>query len=71
MEFQTSPPEYIKWLDEEKSRINNLKSKHLTISDIALGRFRSEKKRELEKTFKSMEQQESDEILIKIQDCSN
>ena len=71
VESQASPPEYVKWTDEDKSRLEKIKSKQLTIADTALGRFRSEKKRELKQTFKSMEQQERNEILIKLQAINN
>ena len=71
VDSKVSPPEYVKWLDEDEARLKNLKSKQLTIADTALGRFRSEKKRELEQTFKSMEQQERNEFLMKLQAINN
>ena len=58
-------------MDEDESRPENLKSKQLTIADNALGQIRSEKKKEPEKNFKSMEQQERNEILSKLQAINN
>ena len=71
VESQASPPEYVKWMDEDESKLEQIKSKQLTISNTALGQFWSEKKRELEQTLKSMEHRERNEILSKLQAINN
>ena len=36
VDSQVSPPEYVKWMDEDESRLENLKSKQLTIDNTSL-----------------------------------